>query len=131
MIKKKKILQWCVCLISIFFLAGYSSQELLAGTKTSSVDVRGDWDQGQRSIIIIPITTSIDGNTLLIQSIDPRSDITIRVSKGNEVVYEKTVPASETESIYNNLENLEKGTYRLDLTNQWGDHLYGDFDIQK
>lgn len=130
--KEKKISQWCVSLIFIFLLMGYNSQEIFAGTKTSGLIIQGDWSQSARSSITnIPITVSIDRDILLIQSTDPRSNITIRVSQGNEVVYEKIVPASETESIYNNLDYLEKGIYRLDLTNQWGDHLYGDFDIQK
>lgn len=133
MIKRRSFFQWCMCAIILFLLNGYNPQSTFAGTKANkSAAIQGNWGEGLKSVSIdIPLTISIDKNVISIQSTSLRSDITIRVSRANEPIYEQTVFASETGNISIDLDYLEKGTYRLDLTNQWGDHLYDDFDIQK
>lgn len=91
----------------------------------------GNWKEGLKSISVkMPITISIDGALLTIQSTSGRSDITINISNDSGFSYKETVPSDNTRYIIIDLSKAPKGEYRLDLTNQWGDHLYGDFEIR-
>lgn len=130
MIKSEKKICWCVFLIFTLSFLGYNTQDVLARVAGQSFGAM--WKDGARSLPDgINIKATLDASMLFIETTTQRSDITIRVSKGNEVVYEQTVPASEAKNICINLDYLENGSYSLDLTNQWDDHLHGDFDIQK
>lgn len=133
MSKSKTKIQWCIFLISILSILGYNTQDVLAKVaKDNSYD--GIWKDGLKSLpsgINIRATLDLDASILFIETTTQRSDITIRVSQGSEVVYEQTVPAAEAKNITINLDELSNGSYSLDLTNQWGDYLHGDFDIQK
>lgn len=92
----------------------------------------GDWDEGAKSTLYRSSRIEIDisGSVLTITSKTLRSDITIRISQTDETILEQTVPASETERITIDLSNLEAGSWFLELTNQWGDYLYGCFYIE-
>ena len=69
-----------------------------------------------------------NGDILSIQSTSQRSDIVVRISKDGIVLYEARVSASEAEYTMIDLGGLDADAYVLDLTNQWGDHLYGIFE---
>lgn len=118
--------KWCVFLIFVLFFLGYNTQDALANKWD------GGWAEGAKSLPTgINIRATLDASMLFIETTTQRSDITIRVFQGSEVVYEQTVPAAEAKNITVNLDELSNGSYSLDLTNQWGDYLHGDFDIQK
>ena len=64
---------------------------------------------------------------LYIETTSTRSDITIRIVKDGNILYEETLyqPQMATTIALN---FLDPGTYRLELTNQWGGYLYGTFE---
>jgi hypothetical protein len=94
-------------------------------------EIEGTWYEGERSLYWSSrIEIDITGSSLTISSKTLRSDITIRISQSDETVFEQTVPASETERITVDLSNFEPGQYFLELTNQWGDYLYGYFYLE-
>lgn len=91
----------------------------------------GDWDEGFKSSYWSSrIEINLTGSVLTISSKTLRSDITIRISQNDEAIFEQTVPAPETERITIDLSNLEAGSCFLELTNQWGDYLYGYFHLE-
>lgn len=107
---------------------GFHGQAKMMDRETPA---NGKWDEGRKSITIeTPITILIDGTLLIIQSTSGRSDITINISNDLGFSYKETVPSANTHFITIDLSNAPKGEYRLDLTNQWEDHLYGDFEIR-
>lgn len=109
-------------------LIGFRAQ---ARVMDNTIPAYGNWKEGLKSISIKgPITVSIDGGLITIQSTSGRSDITINISNDSGFSYKETVPSDNTSYIIIDLSNAPKGEYRLDLTNQWGDHLYGDFEIR-
>lgn len=95
---------------------------------SKKVSLFGKWQEIQRSVSsTIPVTAFINDGVLSIYSSTQRSDITICISKDGEVLYEETVPASETGCIIINLVDLDSGIYSIDLKNRWGDYLIGYF----
>ena len=46
------------------------------------------------------------------------------------MVYEETVLAEKTGYILIDFKDNKSGVYTLNLTNQWGDHLYGEFTLE-
>jgi hypothetical protein len=78
----------------------------------------------------IPIIVILDNDELIIQSSSLRSDITIRIMDSSTMVYEETVLAEKTGYILIDLKDNKSGVYTLNLTNQWGDHLYGEFTLE-
>ena len=76
---------------------------------------------------IIPSRPTMSLSFLYIETTSARSDIQIRILDGATVVYETTLYAPDT-FIAISLEQLEDGTYGVELTNQWGDYLYGEFE---
>ena len=99
--------------------------------------LEGDWDEdGKSSYLCLSLYPSsrigvdLTGSLLAISSKTLRSDITIRISENNETIFQQTVPASETGQITIDLSDFEPGCYFLELTNQWGDYLYGYFQIE-
>lgn len=56
-----------------------------------------------------------------------RLDITIRIVKNGNILYEETLYSSQMATTIA-LDFLDPGTYGLELTNQWGDYLYGSFE---
>lgn len=94
----------------------------------NEVDFDGEWSEGKRAIIPeIPITAIENDVYLTIETTPTRSDITIRIVKDGNILYEETLYQPQTETTIA-LDFLDTGTYRLELTNQWGDFLYGTFE---
>lgn len=94
------------------------------------IDWEGEWhDKGKgRSVSLdIPIA-SYDESYLYIKTALSFSDIQIRILDGMTVIYETTLYESNT-FIAIPLDQIEEGTYGLELTNQSGGYLYGTFDI--
>ena len=119
---------WIVCVFFVLIFSGLIVQDLSAKTM-SAVTFGGWWTEGHRSASgVVPISAVINGDILSIQSSSQRSDIVVRIAKDGIVLYEARVSASEAEYTMIDLGGLDADTYVLDLTNQWGDHLYGIFE---
>lgn len=94
----------------------------------NEVDFDGEWSEGKIAIIPeIPITAIENDVYLTIESTSTRSDITIRIMKDGNILYEETLYQPQMETIIA-LDFLDPGTYGLKLTNQCGDFLYGTFE---
>lgn len=130
MIKNRKMFSRIVCILFLFILGGLFFQDLSAQTR-QIVNLRGKWHEVHRSISSnIPISTFLNDGILSIQSSTRCSDITICISKDGEVLYEETVPASETNCIIVDLSGFDKGSYSVELKNQWGDYLWGELILE-
>lgn len=129
--RKLKLVQKSISFLLVSILTSIYAFNLSAKVVGASVVFDGSWEETRRSITtVIPVTASIDGSLLTIQCTTGRSDITVQVSGADGFLYEKMFPASEAYLIIIDLSNAPKGSYTLDLTNQWGDHLTGDFEIK-
>lgn len=110
-----------MCLLACNFIFPFNAKA------DKGVDWDGKWGDGwERSIANYPVA-SYDESFLYIETTSARSDIQIRILDGATVVYETTLYAPDT-FIAISLEQLEDGTYGVELTNQWGDYLYGEFE---
>ncbi len=90
----------------------------------------GQWDKHDRSIANeYPISAFLDASTLTIQSTDRFSDITVRISGAEGIVYEAMYPAENSACIIISLDSSLHGEYTLELTNQWGCYLVGEFEL--
>lgn len=130
--KRQLLSQKCISFLLVSILTSIYTFSLSAKTMETDIDLNGDnWEEGNKSITIeLPVTASIDGSLLTIQCSTGRSDITVRIQGGDGFLYEKMYPASEAYLITIDLSYAPQGSYTLDLTNQWGDHLSGIFEIK-
>lgn len=106
----------------------WMGNSLYANAQGKDIPMAGNWDEGNRSIIqTLPVSAFLTEDILIIQSSTLRSDITITIVQGGTEVYKQTVPAAQTANIMIPIKGLESGSYTLELRNQWGGYLYGDF----
>ena len=92
-----------------------------------TISMGGTWNEGRKSSSIYTISAHYTNDLLLVQSSTLRSDIEVIVLLNGTSVYVETVPAEQTAEIEIPITEWEAGTYTLELRNQWGDYLYGDF----
>lgn len=129
--KRQQLSQKCISLLFASILSCFYVLSLSAKVMEDDSQMNGEWNEGNKSITIeLPVTASIDGSLLTIQCSTGRSDITVRIQGGDGFLYEKMYPASEAYLITIDLSYAPQGSYTLDLTNQWGDHLSGIFEIK-
>lgn len=120
---------WAVCVFLVF--SSLLLQNVSAGGN-GRVPLSGKWEEIHRSASsTIPITAFINDDVLSIHSSTQRSDITICISKEGEVLYEETVPASESSCVMIDLGDFDLGIYSVELRNQWADYLSGIFEIER
>lgn len=102
---------------------------MYAEHKGEKITLNGRWNEQERSLSsTVPVSAYINGDILFIQSLTSRVDINITIVKDGIVFYEQTVPAAQTANIVGiPLAKLERGDYTLELRNQWGGYLYGEF----
>lgn len=119
-------------LLSLIFLVAQSF--VWADTKKKDVDMDGSWSEGHRSWgFPCPVQAFYDATFIYIETTSDRSEIVIRISDADgELVYEGIMP----QGIYSQLipldEFAEQGErYRLELSNQWGDLLWGEFQVSE
>lgn len=132
MVKKEILLRWLTCVMLVFVCSNWSFPGMAASSESQKIKLDGSWRNGVRTISPdIPISASISGNLLFIQSSTTHSDITIRISSDNgKVVYEQSILAVETHSLLINIDEWgDEGSYDLELKNQWGDYLSGSFEV--
>ena len=119
-------------LLLVFLVSNLIAVNMYAGIIGGCPDnENGKWNEGKRSVSSdIPITIYVENGQLVIKSHSLRSDITIRIMDSSTMVYEETVLAAKTGYILIDLKDNKSGVYTLNLTNQWGDHLYGEFTLE-
>ena len=119
-------------LLLVFLVSNLIAVNMYAGIIGGCPDnENGKWNEGKRSVSSdIPITIYVENGQLVIKSHSLRSDITIRIMDSSTMVYEETVLAEKTGYILIDLKDNKSGVYTLNLTNQWGDHLYGEFTLE-
>ena len=119
-------------LLLVFLVSNLIAVNMYAGIIGGCPDnENGMWNEGKRSVSSdIPITIYVENGQLVIKSHSLRSDITIRIMDSSTMVYEETVLAEKTGYILIDLKDNKSGVYTLNLTNQWGDHLYGEFTLE-
>ena len=106
----KQITSRLVGLLFICLISGFAFTNVYAKTMGEKrVRVHGSWDEEKRSV---------------------SPDIPIRIMDSSTMVYEETVLAEKTGYILIDLKDNKSGVYTLNLTNQWGDHLYGEFTLE-
>ncbi len=124
----KKIMTWATRVMVTFLLSmsvGFSGYADGSGAK---IVLDGEWLEGSRSISpSTPVSVYITSDLLFIQSSTLRSDITVTVAKNKTIVYEQNIPVTQTANIGISVTDWEEGIYTLELRNQWGGYLYGDF----
>lgn len=128
--REEMLINWRMRLLFIFMWTGFVLHGISASPGSRPIALDGEWEKVGRSISpAIPITASITENLLSIQSSSNRSDITIRISNNEVIVYEKTIPAAETAYITIDLDGEAAGLYHLELSNPWDDYLQGEFNL--
>lgn len=111
-------------------LASFLFFGVVEGIFAEELPLDGRWDRHDRSISnVYPVSASLDASTLTIQSTDRFSDITVRISGAEGIVYEATYPAENSACIVIDLDSSLHGEYTLELTNQWGCYLVGVFEL--
>ncbi|WP_297905753.1 DUF3244 domain-containing protein [uncultured Parabacteroides sp.] len=130
--RRLKLVQKCISFLLVSLLTCIYALNLSAKMMGDDIDFDGEgWKEGLRSIItVIPVTASINGTLLTIECTTGRSDITVHITGADGFSYEKMYPASEAYLITIDLSSIPKGACTLDLTNQWGDLLTGNFEIK-
>lgn len=125
---ESKLITWIVK-VMILLVVGVSTDTMMyAGESSNEIPLVGEWGEDIRSISpTVPISAYINGNILLIQSSTLRSDITVTIINNGIEIYKQAVPAAQTANIGIPINELESGVYTLELRNQWGEFLYGDF----
>lgn len=129
--KRQRLLRKCISFLLVSMLAAIYAFNLSAKVMGDDIDLGDRWDEGKKSIsTIIPVTASIDGSLLTIQCTTGCSDITVCITGEDGLSFKERYPASEAHLITIDLSGTSEGAYTLDLTNQWGDHLTGTFEIK-
>lgn len=130
--KRQKLVQRYISFLLVSLLAGIYAFNLSAKVMGDDIEMNGNkWNEGKRSITtVIPVTASIDGSLLTIRCTTGRSDIMVCITGDDGFSYEETYPVSEAYLITIDLASAPKGSYILNLTNQWGDHIMGEFNIE-
>lgn len=96
-----------------------------------NIPLRGQWQEDKRSLPTeFPVSVTLDGSVLFIQSSSLRSDITVRILDGATVVTEETIPASMLPASFHIGELTSGETYQVEFSNQWGGELQGSFEIE-
>ena len=114
-----------ICFLWVILFCSLALPEVQADEK---IILNGKWVKGSRSISLdIPITATQNDAYLTIETTSTLSDITIRIVKDGNILYEETLYQPQMATIIP-LDFLDPGTYRLELTNQWGGYLYGTFE---
>lgn len=127
----EKILKKFARAMFVFFVFSSLLLQSVSAGRNRNVQFYGEWEECARSISSSnPISAFVNDGVLSIHSSTQRSDITICISKDGKVFYEGMIPASETDCITIDMGDFGLDIYSIELKNQWGDCLWGEFDIQ-
>lgn len=127
----EKILKKFAWVMCIFFVFNSLLLQSVSAERNKKISFIGKWEEVARSISPSnPIFAFVNDGVLSIHSSTQRSDITICISKDGKMLYEETIPASETDCITIVIGDFGLDIYSIELKNQWGDCLWGEFDVQ-
>lgn len=125
----EKILEKLARAIFVFFVFSSLLLQSVSAERSNNIPFCGEWRECARSISSsVPISAFVNAGVLSIYSSTQRSDITICISKDGKVLYEKTIPALDTNYITIDLNDFYPDIYLIELKNQWGDFLNGAFE---
>ena len=111
---------------SMIFLVAQDAFAESGKDEKKNIPIQGEWVEDMRSVSFeCPVSVFWDGTYLYVESLSPRSTIHVTLSNGVENVCDETIPAGSCPAtLYIGV--LDPGqTYRLVLTNQFGDRLEG------
>lgn len=129
---KNKVLYSLLCML--FFISSMPIQKAHASEKEtpteSNIITEGSWALKTRSLSPIPFTATLYDAHLSICCTEPNYDISITLTNSNgEVVWNRNVSAPETSYVSISLSGLPEGSYTIDITNDYGGHLQGTFQL--
>lgn len=129
---KNKVLYSLLCML--FFISSMPIQKAHASEKEtpteSNIITEGSWALKTRSLSPIPFTATLYDAHLSICCTEPNYDISITLTNSNgEVVWNRNVSAPETSYVSVSLSRLPEGSYTIDITNDYGGHLQGTFQL--
>lgn len=115
------------CFLVFLCISFFASAE----NEEEQINFDGQWNEGKRSVQFeYPVSATHDALYLYIENTSQRSDITIRIMENSDCMLEEELPA-ELGSYCISLGSFKKGiVYQLELTNQWGDRLIGEFIVE-
>ena len=104
---------------------------MIAANKSVEITLEGLWVETDRIIENkYPISATYDAFNIYIESTSTRSDITVKVLDSSGIIVIEENANAEELPIVIPIGCLQKGAmYQLVLTNQWGDRLTGEFQI--
>lgn len=128
---KNKVLYSLLCML--FFISSMPIQKAHASEKDTfsekEIILAGGWNN-LRSLSPIPFTATLYDAHLSICCTEPNYDISITLTNSNgEVVWNRNVSAPETSNVSISLSGLPEGSYTIDITNDYGGHLQGTFQL--
>lgn len=124
----KGIMTWTTRVMVTLVLSMSIGFLVHADESGAEIVLDGEWKENWRSISpSTPPSAYFTGDLLFIQSLTLRSDIAVTIVKNGTIVYEQSIPAAQTANIGISVASWEEGTYTLELRNQWGGYLNGDF----
>lgn len=102
---------------------------MYAEHKEKNIPLKGIWVKGHRSISTptVPVSANINQDILFIQCLTFDSDLIVSIVKEGTIVREQIVSNAEVTHVVIPVQDLEVGTYTLELRNKWGGYLYGEF----
>lgn len=129
---KNKVLYLLLCML--FFISSMPIQKAHAEKADTSICItsisKGKWLETPRSLSPIPFTATLYDAHLSICCTEPNYDISITLTNSNgEVVWNRNVSAPETSYVSVSLSGLPEGSYTIDITNDYGGHLQGTFQL--
>lgn len=87
-------------------------------------------DKGYRSIPFIPVTASLENSIISLEFLESEDDVSITISKTNQVVYSHSLLINNPEKYSISVEDYSPGVYLLELTNSCGGYIYGVFEVK-
>ena len=124
----KKIITWSSRVMVTFLLSISIGLLGHANEPGAKIVLDGEWEDNWRSISpSMSVSAYITSDFLFIQSSTLRSDIAATIIKSGTIVYVQTIFADQTVNVGISVTGWEEGTYTLELRNQWGGYLYGNF----
>lgn len=131
--KARIILLLLVC-FSCTVIAQKSSNDFISSWK--QISLTGHWkgddesDKDNRSIPLIPVSASIENSIVFLDFSDAVGDVSIIISKGNQVVFSHSLLIGHSEVYSIPVEAYSPGHYLLELTNSYGGYICGTFEVK-
>ena len=87
-------------------------------------------EETHRSIPFMPITASLENSIISLEFQEFAGDVSITISKVNQTIYSHDLLINNPEKYSISVEDYSPGVYLLELTNSYGGHIYGSFEVK-